>query len=85
MINKKAQTLGIAILSAVIVFIIGFMIINFLMPEVNTGRTSLMCSSPSTISDGTKLLCLVMDIAVPYWILLILSVSVGMITDRLLL
>ena len=82
--NKKGQTLGLAILSGVIVFIIGFLCINFLMPVVTDGRTNMLCST-STISDGTKLLCLVMDITVPYWILLILSVTVGLIVNRMVL
>ena len=77
--------MGIAILSAIIVFIIGFMLLNFLMPEVSTARTNLMCDSPNSISDGTKLLCIVFDSTVPYWILLVISVSVGMIVDRMVL
>ena len=81
--NKKGQTMGLAILSFLAVFIIGLMFVNFLLPEVTTFRTNMSCSSASTISDGTKLLCLFGDLTVPYVILLVVSLAVGAITSRL--
>ena len=83
--NTKGQTLGLALISGIMVFILGLMIINFLFPEINTARGLLACNSPATISDGTKLLCLVIDATVPYWVLAIVSIAVGAITARLLL
>jgi hypothetical protein len=81
--NKKGQTMGLAILSAIFVFITGMMIINFIIPEVNDFRINLNCADAESISDGTKLLCLVGGTAVPYWILLIFSILVGAIVSRL--
>jgi hypothetical protein len=83
--NNKAQTLGLAILSSVFIFIIGMMIINFIIPEVTEFRINLNCADASSISDGTKLLCLVGGTAVPYWILLIFSIIVGAIVSRMTL
>jgi len=80
---NKGQTLGLAIISTIIVFIIGLMCINFLMPEVTDARVNLNCASADTISDGTKLLCLMIDTTVIYWILLIFSVVIGGITSQL--
>lgn len=81
--NKKAQSLGISMMSLIFFVIIGFMCINFFFNEISTARTSLNCASPNTISDGTKLLCLVVDLTIPYWIWIILVVGIGFILIRM--
>jgi len=83
--NKKGQTLGISIMSAIFVLIVGLMFVNFIIPEISTFRSGMSCTDASSISSGTKLLCLVGDIAVPYWIMLVFSVVIGLITARLIL
>ena len=65
--------------------IIGFMCINFVKDEVTRTRGDLNCSDASNISDATKLLCLVVDTTVPYWIWIILSIAIGGITGRMTL
>jgi len=65
--NNEAQTLGIAIITAIFIFIIGMVALTFLLDEVTTATTDLQCSV-ANISDGTKLLCLAVDSTVPYWI-----------------
>lgn len=80
--NSKGQSLGLAILSALFILIVGFMCINFLMPEITNFRVAMECSSPSTISDGVKVLCLITDATIPYWIIAILSLAIGGITSR---
>ena len=79
MLNKRGQTMAISVLSAIVIFIIGIMCINFLMPEVSDARVNLSCDSPTTISDGTKFLCLLVDVQVPYFIWLVFSISPPMI------
>ncbi len=71
-------TLGIAIVGAIMFFIIGMMSINFIKDAVTDVRTAsnLDCSD-LTISDGTKLTCLGIDLVVPYFIILVISVSFG--------
>lgn len=81
--NKKAQTMGLAIINTIAIFLIGFMFINFLMPEVTDFRVNLNCSDASNIHDGNKLLCLMGDATVPYFILLIFSLGLGIIMSRL--
>lgn len=83
--KKKGQTLGLAILSAIVVFIVGMMCINFLMPEIATARIALNCSDAASITDGTKLLCLTIDATVPYWIWGVFSIVIGAVTSRFLL
>jgi len=80
--NNHAQTLAISIITAVVVLIIGLMVINFVKDEVTDARTNLNCESAATISDGTKVLCLVIDIQVVYWIWIIFSIVIGGITSR---
>lgn len=83
--NKQGQSLGIgaAIIVAVFIFIVGISIVNFMQSEVTTARTDLGCSDTS-ISDGAKLTCLVVDVVVPYFIVIVLSLAGGGITAKLL-
>jgi len=83
--NKKGATLGLAILSFIGILIVGLMVANFLMTEVSTFRVDMSCDSPDDISDGTKLLCLVGDITIPYWIYLVVGIAIAAITVRLIL
>lgn len=82
--HKKGQTLFMAIIFAVAIYMFGMLFINFLMPEVTTFRVDMGCSDIS-ISDGAKLTCLIGDIAIPYGIWLIISTAGGLILARLVL
>ena len=81
--RKKGQTMGIAILSSIVIFIIGILTINFLLTSVTTARIGLSCSNVNSISDGTKLLCLIIDTNVIYFIWLVFSISLGAILMRM--
>ncbi len=78
--NKKGQTIGFAILFAVIIFMVGVLILPFIGDEVTrtTSSDQLDCNN-STISDGTKLTCLAVDIVIPYFVIGILAI-VGSLT-----
>jgi hypothetical protein len=82
--NSKANTLGLAMIVAVTIFIVGMISINFIKTEVTSARdaTNLDCSNAADISDGTKLTCLMVDLVVPYFILTIFSVAGGLIVAR---
>ena len=88
--TNKGQTsisaLGFSVVVAIFMFIIGMTIFNFIIPQVDTARSTenLDCSNPN-ISDSTKLTCLAVDLVVPYYIILIFSVTGGVITYRLLI
>lgn len=84
--NNKAQLsgLGISIIIAIFLFLIGMMCIGFIKDEVTRARGGLSCSS-ATISDGSKMTCLLVDVVVPYFIITIISVAGGIITARLLI
>lgn len=86
--NKKAQGLGIAIIVAITIFIVGILSVNFLKADITTARdptTGLNCSGSDTISDGTKLTCLAVDLTIPYFIILVFSISGGFIVRRFLI
>ena len=77
--------MGLAILAAIFTLLTGMLMLNFLLPEITTFRADMSCSSVDTITDGTKLLCLLVSGTVPYWILIIFSLAIGGITSRLTL
>ena len=87
--NSKAQTLGIAIIVMITIFIIGMMFVNIIKPEVTRARETgdgLDCTNtadfPDGISDGTKLVCLTIDLVIPYFIVIVFSVAGGLIVSR---
>jgi len=85
--NKKGQTLALSIMMGIMIFVVGMLIMNFLKPEVTTARSvgsGLNCSYAGNITDGTKLTCLVFDLVIPYWILIIVSAAGGAILGRFL-
>lgn len=83
--NKKGQSLGLSIMSFISIIIVGFLALNFLTTEVTQSRIDLACSDAENIEDGNKLLCLVVNAVVPYWIWIILTIAVGAITVRYIL
>jgi hypothetical protein len=92
MINKKGQTgggsMGTAIIVALFLFIVGLMSVNFLTTEVTNARlavTGLDCANVAGISDGNKLTCLAVDLVVPYFIILVFSAAGGYITAKFLI
>lgn len=74
--NKRGQSMGIAIMGLIFFVIIGLSCVNFFFNEVDTARSELNCASTADISDGSKLLCLIVDITIPYWIWIVLSVAI---------
>ena len=86
MINKRGQTLFLGIITAIVIFMLGMTIVNLIKPEVTNARSStgLDCTN-SSISDGTKLTCLAVDITIPYFFIAVLSVAGGLIVSRLAL
>lgn len=72
------------ILVGLMIFAVGMLFVNFLMPDIDTARVGLDCTNTS-ISDGAKVSCLGTDIAVPFFIVTVISAAGGYITARLLL
>ena len=83
--NTRGQSLGLSIMSFIAILLVGFLFINFLTGEVTTARTDLACSDVDNIEDGNKLLCIVVNAVIPYWIWIIMAVAIGAITARYIL
>ncbi len=84
--NKKGQAIGIGIIIGIFIFIIGFAVLNVMKPEVTTARSAegLNCVNATNISDGTKLTCLTVDLAIPLIIWGILSLFAGVTISRVI-
>jgi hypothetical protein len=78
--NNKAQGLFMGLVFAVVIWIAVILFLPIVISLVDTGRTGLQCSLGS-ITDGTKLMCLMMDGAIPYLIWTIISLSIGLIIE----
>ena len=80
--NKKGNVYSVVLISFIL-FAVGMIMVNFIKPLVADTRTELNCSSPAT--DGTKIMCLNVDIALIYFIIIVMSLAGGIITDKFLL
>lgn len=81
--NKKGQA-GMAIIIAIMIFIVGMSAVNLLKPDVTSLRsaTGLNCVNATAISDGTKLTCLAIDITIPWVIITIFLVAGGIVFTK---
>ena len=80
--NSKGQSLGLSIISAIAILLVGFLCLNFIPDEVTRGLTDLNCDATDDIEDGNKLLCLVTYMIVPYWIYIIIAIAISAIVAR---
>lgn len=79
--SKKANMYSI-ILMAFMLFTIGMIVVNFLKAPIDDARTDLNCANSGSITDGTKLMCLNIDITLVYFIILVCSIAGGVILDK---
>ncbi len=79
--NKQGNAF-IGIILAVFIYMMGVLVIPFFQDDIVQTRIDLDCTNLS-ISDGTKMTCLVVDTAIPYYIWLFLSVALGFIASKL--
>lgn len=79
--NKRGGITLLAIVFALLYFMVGMMAYQFLKVDITAQRDSdhLNCSSPST--DGDRVSCLFLDGVIPIIVITILSVTGGIITD----
>lgn len=79
--NKKGG-LYLAFATGIIIFMLGMLFIPFIKDGVTDFRANIQCTN-SSISDGTKLTCLYGDTVVPYFIITIISLLGGLLTNEL--
>ncbi len=81
--NKKGQA-GLAIVTAIFIFIVGMSSINLYKDDLTLSRTinGINCVDSTAISDGFKLTCLGFDLIVPISIILVISVTFGLVVNK---
>lgn len=79
--NKKANMYSVILLTFIL-FMVGMTVANFLKSPIDDARSSLNCNSAGSITDGTKLMCLNIDITMVYFIVLVCSIAGGVILDK---
>ena len=76
--NKKGNLfLGFAL--CIFLWAMGILFLPFITEGITDARVLIECSNSSGITDGTKLMCLNLDIIVPYFIWFVASVALGYI------
>tara|TARA_R100000750_G_scaffold5568_3_gene4256 strand:+ start:568 stop:822 length:255 start_codon:yes stop_codon:yes gene_type:complete len=81
--NKRGQTALVGLMVGVMIFVLAMVFIAPLGDVIDETRavSQLDCSN-STISDGHKATCLIVDLMMPYFIAIVLAVGGGYITAR---
>ena len=82
--SKKANMFSV-ILMTFLLFTTGMIVANFLKAPIDDARIALDCSNSAGITDGTKLVCLVCDFSLIYWIILVVSIAGAVILDKVIL
>jgi len=81
--NKGAQVALISLMVGVMVFMLAMVFIDPLSDVIEETRnnTQLDCSN-SSISDGKKATCLIVDLILPYFIAIIIALAGALISAR---
>lgn len=80
--NDKRGSIFLGFIFAIFFFMIGMWMLPFMKDTVTDSRTDLDCTN-SSISDGNKVVCLIVDAGVPYFIIAILMFVGGLIGREL--
>jgi hypothetical protein len=85
-INKKGQTAVLGLMIGVFVFMLAMVFIDPLKDVISESRSvsQLDCEN-SSISDGTKATCLVVDLILPYFISVVVAVAGAWIGAKILI
>lgn len=78
--NKKGN-IFFSITIGIFLFVTGVLVMPFLADDITSVRTALQCSS-SSISDGTKLMCIGMSGVMPYFIIFFTLLGIGYLIGR---
>ena len=83
--GKKGQTAVISLMIGVFVFMLALVFIHPLADVISESKSvdQLDCEN-SSISDGKKLTCLVVDLTLPYFIIIIVAIAGGYFGAKLI-
>jgi len=80
--NKKGN-IFFGVVIGIFIYMMGVLFLPFFTDDITTTRTALDCSN-SSISDGTKLTCLTVDVVAPYFIWFFVSALFGYIAGAII-
>ena len=83
--NKRGQTLMVALMIGIFVFMMAMVFIDPIKDVITTSRgaSQLDCTN-SSISDGTKMTCLLVDLVLPYFIGVVLAIAGALIGAKII-
>lgn len=79
--NIRGGATLFALVTAMLIFMSGMLMVNFFKQDITDYRTSMGCSGTET-SDGNRIACLGGDLTIPYFIVAILSTAGGVVLSR---
>lgn len=83
--NKRGQVALLGLAIGMIIFFLGMGLINPIKDVIDTVRdTDQLDCGNSSITDGQKLTCLVVDVTLPYFILAIFALAGAWVTTRVI-
>jgi len=84
-LNKKGQTAMLGLMIGVFIFMLAMVFIDPLSDVITESRATaeLDCSN-SSISDGKKLTCLMVDLILPYFIGVVIAIAGGYMGARIM-
>ena len=80
--NKKGN-LYMGFVFAGFFLILGFLMLPLAKDGITDARNDIGCSTSGSLSDGSKVICLGLDIGIPYFIIAILTFAGGFIGSKL--
>ena len=99
--DKKGQTIFGSVIIGIFIFIVGMIMFNFvdtatwtdgtdsMMNQIGCGKVDInngtIIGQSAGLTDGQKATCLIGEMVVPYFIILVISASGGIILSRFLL
>lgn len=83
-LNNKGQVMILAVMLFVLAFIVAVVLVNPVKDMTVLARNSanLDCDN-SSISTGTALACVIVDLYLPYFIIAVILAGAGLLTSRM--
>lgn len=78
----KKGNLSMGVIFAIFFFILGMLMLPLVKDGVTDARDNIGCSTSGSLSDGAKIICLGLDLGVPFFIVAILTFVGGFIGSR---
>jgi len=83
--NKRGQAAMVGLMIGVFIFLLGMGFIDPMRDVITEVRsTSQLDCDNSSISDGSKMTCLAVDLTLPYFILIVLATAGAWVSAKII-